>query len=353
MKHFAVLNILVVALVGASGFARASESPRQLCSFLDSETKIKNCIRLFDEDLVPNREALTYTIMYLRANSGGSLADPSCVRQPRGQAGEAGMDLDRLGQGIQNTCQFVINDVHSKWKGAAFQSNAYVVDLCQENDSKVVRNIYMNRGTGIKNAGGLSDTSKANTTAIGAFLTGDNVFGMIPYGTKQKKNGKLVYPKGYRKLVARMGKVHAVRVYGLHTSNNDTSYSKPIHTSDYTSSWGCPSVSSDNVWMIEALAENGPSLLMNYGSPKDHPIDSIDKCDAQGGEPVTPARESSPDDDVVPASPAPPVEEEVTEERIEAAHAPSPAASATPVYRATRGGLESAKNNGAQTGGQR
>jgi len=49
-----------------------------------------------------------------------------------------------------------------------------------------------------------------------------------------------------------------------------------MHVSSYRSSWGCPTIDPDvekRHRIIKKLAENGPSLVVNYGENMEDPKD--------------------------------------------------------------------------------
>lgn len=277
--------ILPMMIVLSHFAAHADDSPEDVCRFLgegqnkaQAELRLANCRKLVSKKLIPNAEALDYTLRYMRDNSG-KLADDRClppkvgterrqvtVRTKRGPvtrtvvssavSGEANMSRDVLRQGVKNQCQFLINDTTSTVKGYPNRGNAYWVDLCSNDDSKLVKKTYFNKGTGRGNG----DNPGANTTVIGAFLTASSTFNFVPYKMSA----------GYRQIQRQSKRLTAVRLFGVNSSNNDTSRSKPLHVSPYRSSWGCPSTSPENAPLIEKLAQNGPSLVMNYGPSAYH-----------------------------------------------------------------------------------
>lgn len=294
--------ILPLMIVLSHNAAFADDAPEDICRFLGdgqdkalAELRVANCHQLVSRKLIPNSEALDYTLRYMRDNSG-KLADDRClppkvgterrtvtVRTKRGPvkrtvvssavSGEANMSRDVLRQGVKNQCQFLINDTTSTVKGFPNRGNAYWVDLCSKDAAKLVTKTYFNKGTGRGNR----DVPGANTTVVGAFLTGSSTFNFVPYRMSN----------GYRE-IARMSrkqngssKITAVRLFGVNSSNNDTSRSKPLHVSPYRSSWGCPSTSPENAPLIEKLAQNGPSLVMNYGPSQFHK--STTSCENEPG----------------------------------------------------------------------
>lgn len=247
---------LALALVVGGSIAFAEESPESVCSAFSGEKNL-NCLAAYRQ--VPNSSALTYTLRFLLLNSNG-LKDPSCVRS-RGAGTK---------QGIKNTCQFVLNDLTSVYDGNPLRAHAYFIDLCTSDSGRVVKHFYVNKGTGTARAQ-YADREGEHSSNPGAYLTGTKVVAFEPY----KASG------AYEQIKDSMGGfIPAVRLTGLHSTNNDTSGSKPMHASPYRSSWGCPSVSPDAVGIMRQLAANGPSLVMNYGPSQFHPTSSLTKCNA-------------------------------------------------------------------------
>jgi hypothetical protein len=264
----------LLALLTAVATAPKKAQADDPCAFLDTNQKRTNCRALLQGNQIPNKEALLYTLAYMEANTG-RLADARCLPK---RTESVGMSSAKLKKGIRNTCQFIINDVNTKWRGYPHRSNAYFVDLCASDSRKIVRAFYMNKGTGTEKSK-YADRDGAHATNLGAYLTGDQVFSFNPY--------RMTAP--YQAIVKRRGRIPAVRLFGVQSTNNDTSLSKPMHVSPYYSSWGCPSIAPDNAWMLTTLAKSGPSLVMNYGPSKYHPISSVHSCqpDQRSGSRIT------------------------------------------------------------------
>lgn len=259
IKLFA--TIFALGLLPSKGvFGHAAEgklSSTDICVSFEGVKK-KNCQALFDGKQVPNKDALSYTLKFLALNLN-KLKDGSCVKHGHGIAK----------QGIRNECQFVINDVNSRYQGKPFQSNGYLINLCAKDSRQLVRHFYLNKGTGTAKHG-YSDREGAHTTSLGAYLTDSQIESFHPYKMKP----------GYSAIKRQYGRIPRLALVGLHSSNNDTSASKPMHASPFSSSWGCPSVSPANIDVLKVLAEGGPSLVMNYSDPKANPESSLTKCDA-------------------------------------------------------------------------
>ncbi len=192
-------------------------------------------------------------------------------------AGKGVLSKEKIRGGIANGCQFVINDLNSRYQGMINRSNAYYVDLCAKDSKKIVTHFYMNKGTGTSSHG-YSDREGAHSTVAGAFLTAPHTFDFHPFRMSS----------GYRQIARELGHIPALRIVGLNSSNNSTDFGKPIHVSPYKSSWGCPSVSSQDAWVLQKLAARGPSLLVNYGPSSLH--QSTRSCENNGSS--TPSKTS-------------------------------------------------------------
>lgn len=255
-KTSIAISFLPLILLTSVPRAFSAEANESLCARFESPRR-DNCLKAFK--IIPNKKALSYTLRYLQLNSGG-LKDPSCLVHGKDQAKK----------GIHNTCSFVINDLTSKYKGSPLRANAYYVDLCANNSKDIVKSFFVNKGTGTANAN-YADRQGAHSTNAGAYLTGDKLVNFIPYHLSAAY-------KGLKRMLG--GFIPALDLIGLHSTNNNTSDSKPMHASPYKSSWGCPSVSADAVSIMRKLAASGPSLVMNYGPSQFHPEDSLTKCNA-------------------------------------------------------------------------
>jgi hypothetical protein len=222
-----------------------------------STLRIRNCQTLVARGLIPNQNAFTYTLQYLRDNYR-KLADPSCAMRSVAIASHHVMNKDKVLRGIQNGCQFVINDTTSMWEGMKLRTPAYFVDLCSKNPDKVVRKFFMNVGTGPRYV----DKEGNHSTVAGAFMTDSATYSFQPFRKSP----------GYRKIEKSMkgGRLPGLRLVGLNSSDCRTDFGKPLHVSPYQSSWGCPSVGVENADILFTLAEHGPSLVINYGPPDFH-----------------------------------------------------------------------------------
>ncbi|HVK62607.1 MAG TPA: hypothetical protein VM432_13700, partial [Bdellovibrionales bacterium] len=96
------------------------------------EKKLANCETVVARGLIPNTNALSYTIKYLNENQNG-LKDPSCAIDGIDPSDDCHScrNPDWVKSGFENKCSFIINDLQTPWKRnvAKNRSTAYYVDL--------------------------------------------------------------------------------------------------------------------------------------------------------------------------------------------------------------------------------
>ncbi len=253
-------------------------SKEPLCDYPDlGKNWISNCEKLFKESDVP-KDALAFSMKAFAKNMNKFSSNKCYKMMNSGHYSMKGTNKSNFNKmmekGIPNKCQIMINDTTKKLPKAHkdarhFRRQMYYIDLCKEGGPKVTKG-YFNLGTGtFKNKYKNSEGNR--TTVLGAFLTNTKVFDL----SFQKKP----YKKLRKSLKKKMGKSYApgLQLFGLQKTNNNASKNaKYLHVSPYQSSFGCPSVNEDNYWMMEELAKNGPSLVVNYGPDKK--MEDINKC---------------------------------------------------------------------------
>lgn len=266
--------------------AATPKASDDVCAFLSGRERT-NCNAAFAA--VKNKDAFRYTLKYFKANLGKA-ADPSCALKGRGPTS--------IKNGIKNRCTLLLNDVTDKFDSTT--SQGYFIDLCANNPKNAVKKVALNLGTGGVNV----DVVGRKTTVLGAFLTDDAIRPFIPkristeYFQLQKEYGgrvttRTIKVKAYSKKRKKYywktssgytfvggSKIPALNLTGMHNSNNDTDTSKPLHTTKYGSSQGCPSMKKSDDYVMRSLAAHGPSLFMAWGGKKHHPDESIYKCSA-------------------------------------------------------------------------
>jgi hypothetical protein len=230
----------------------------------------RNCELLYEEGIP--EDALNFTLEFLRLNAT-SFRTSACfatqgLRSNADHPSQNGLTEDTfrdnyMQDGISNKCQIVINDTDARLPGYTCRARMYYIDLCHEQGPQVVKT-YFNLGTGTCTSGrGFRNGSGLFTTVLGAFVTNNNPFDFHPLGSRS------IQP--YNRLRAEVEghggprEATAVGLFGLQNTNNlSMANGKHMHVSPYVSSNGCPSIAGENWWMIRELAQNGPSLVVNY-----------------------------------------------------------------------------------------
>lgn len=265
------LRSAVVGFFGGILVFSSSASASSICdSFRGAgqERKLANCETIVKKGLVPNRDALRYTINYLNDNHNG-LRDATCAVNGI-EANDrciACRSREWVEKGVENDCTFIINDLSRPWRRdpAPRRTTAYLVDLCSDDPSKLVSSFYINGGTGnprfddSPDRGETSNLWNKNTLA-GAFLVEGKVYGDFVPGRAEK----------YAGIRSRHnGEIPGMRMIGLNSSNNTTESSKPLHVSPFRTSWGCSGVSESTIPIMERFASSGKSsLFMAYAGQK-------------------------------------------------------------------------------------
>lgn len=235
----------------------------------DTDWKRK-CNQLYSKGIP--KEALDYALKAMKLNATSFRTNKCFDRKGLMGSGHYSMmgmtgdklENDLLANGLPNKCQMIINDTDDRSPssgGDNCRGRMYYIDLCKGNEA-VVKKDYFNLGTGTCRGGknGFRNGSGLNTTIKGVFFTHTKTFNFA-------KNNKAY--RDARKRVQRAGgpnQATALQLFGLQNTNNlSSSTAKYIHISPYRSSFGCPSVAPENYYMIEALANNGPGMILNWG----------------------------------------------------------------------------------------
>ncbi len=233
---------------------------------------VKNCEKLFEQGI--SEDALKYALNVIKLNAVSFRTHKCYKMQDHRHYSMQGMTKEKfqteMNRGIKNKCQFIINDTRDRYdKKYDCRRRMYYIDLCQGGEPKVVKS-YFNMGTGTCRKGrGFVDKPGLHTTLLRAFLTNTQYFDFA------KNNGP--YSQLKRDVKKLMGKKEAtsLQLFGLQNTNSRASLdNKYIHLSPYKSSWGCPSIAKENYYMIHELANNGPSLVLNYGEE----MEDINEC---------------------------------------------------------------------------
>lgn len=230
----------------------------------------RKCRQLFNSNIP--KEALEYALKAMKLNATSFRTNKCFDKQGlmdsnhysmMGLTGDQ-LENDLLSDGLSNKCQMIINDTDDRSPssgGDNCRGRMYYIDLCQGSDA-VVTEDYFNMGTGTCRGGGngFRNGSGLRTTVKGVFFTHTRTFNFA------KDNQAY---RDARRQVERAGGPHqatALQLFGLQNTNNlSSSTAKYIHISPYRSSFGCPSIKPENYYMIEALANNGPGMVLNWG----------------------------------------------------------------------------------------
>lgn len=276
MTKFSLMTLLVFfsfSMLFSSG-AEANDAGGSMCDQFSTpgqQKQLANCKAILKRNLVPNKRALAYTMKYLDANRG-SLRDPRCATAPGAVKSNdrcvACRDENWIKSGIENGCSFIINDLKRPWRRepARNRTTGYYVDLCSDDPNKIVTTFYINGGKTSKPP--FSDApdsgpeiSQWNTSTLaGAFKIEGQVYGDFKPITESK----------YTKIrEANGGKIPALRMIGLNSSNNTTEDSKPMHVSAFRTGLGCPGVAQSTAAIFDKItASGGSSLMMAYAGPE-------------------------------------------------------------------------------------
>lgn len=258
---------------------------REACQIPGTDAQWQaNCDKLFDKGFPDGALEYALNVMKLNAikfNSKKCIDGEGSKIKYSDHLSMNGLTMDHfknnvMKNGLPNKCQFIINDTDDRSPSTdnrGCRGQMYYVDLCNGNEPKVVKD-YFNIGTGTCGSGryGFMNESRKKTTLLGAFFTHTDTFDFTD-ATRQVPEYRALSRR-----VERAGgprKAVALNMFGLQQSNNKSSHNgKYIHVSPWASSSGCPSVRAENYYMIEALANGGPSLILNYSKDNMEPIES-------------------------------------------------------------------------------
>lgn len=255
--------------------AHEEQEEREYCQVEGTDEQWRrNCEQLYAQG-IPHG-ALDYSLRFLQLNAT-SFRTNQCYYPRQGfranPAHSAQNNLNRdsfrdnyMSDGISNKCQIVINNTDERIPGNNCQARMYYIDLCQ-GDSPQVHETYFNLGSGTCRRGrGFTNGINLYTTVLGAFVTNDVAFNFHPVGERNQAR----YSALREEIRSRHGgprQATSVGLFGLQNTNNlSMRTGKHMHVSPFNSSGGCPSIAGENWWMINNLAQNGPSLVVNYAS---------------------------------------------------------------------------------------
>ncbi len=245
------------------------------------ELQLKNCERLVASGAVKNKSALAASIRFMMRNYQ-TLQDPSCALVKRSHSPacvtEAGADGKKcsnmadpewIRKGFDNRCSFFINDLTMHWdkscKGTSCRTTGYYVDLCAAKSDDLFSSFYFNGAPGrpTDNTPAPGEHGSNNSVLAGAFKLDGAVSDL--YIGSDNKRGEVHYSG----IQHRNGRVPAIHMIGLNSSNNVTDYDKPLHVSAYHRGLGCPGVSESTAEILTRATQGQRSTLyMAYAGPE-------------------------------------------------------------------------------------
>ncbi len=233
-----------------------------------------NCNSILSSGSVP-KEAFLYTLAVMKKNATGFKSDKCYKLADKEHYSMNGLTRDKfetmMSAGIPNKCQMMINNYDERISTHdgkhKCKTAQYYIDLCSSSPKVQKSFSYVGYGTcKTSKPNVFTNKSGKGTTVLGAFLTGNNVFNFQKRDTAYTD---IANSPGFN------GKVPATPLIGLQKSNNGAAPDyKYLHVGAYTSA-GCPSVPPQDKSKVEALAKNGPSLVVNY---KHGLMEDIGRC---------------------------------------------------------------------------
>lgn len=240
-----------------------------------SEKWKSNCSQLYSSG-IPSK-ALDYALNVMLLNNG-SFRTNMCFNEHKQfheshplMAGLKNNEIkDKLfSNGLSNKCQLMINNFDEKKD--ICQSASYYIDLCKENRAIIIKSdIKLGRGTCLMGRG-FSNEPSNETSLLGAFFTHNQIFPTLSLNTKEYASTLDKVKKS-----SEMEIVPATALFGLQRSNNRSIQDKKyLSVSPYRMSRGGVAIAPENSFIIKELAENGPSLLLNYSEGE---MDKLEEC---------------------------------------------------------------------------
>lgn len=226
----------------------------------------RKCRELYSNKGIP-KEALDYALKAMKLNATSFRSNKCFDARGLKESGhtsmagltESKLERDLLKNGLPNKCQMIINDVEARLSKC--RASMFYIDLCS-GENAIVRSDYHNLGeASCGTTTSYSNREGSNATLKGVFFTHNKTFDyadVVNDGSYEE----------VQNLVSRRGgpsQATAVSLFGLQRTNNYASKNQNyLHVSKEWSSKGSISVAPENFYMIEALAENGPSMVVNW-----------------------------------------------------------------------------------------
>ncbi|MCR9203597.1 MAG: hypothetical protein NXH75_03400 [Halobacteriovoraceae bacterium] len=188
---------------------------------------------------------------------------------------------EKMDGGIKNKCRFIINDVGDRLESHGGElkclMRTHIVNICTGESRKTKS--WVGYGTCKRGRGNKNQTDQG-TTLLGFQVTNDKSFGFAKRDAsynniRTRFNQKFGDEDSFGNNSYR---IPAISLFGLQTTNNRSMQDyKYLHIGAYTSA-GCPSLveSEENYNVIEQLAKDGPSVVVNY---KEGKMEDFEKCE--------------------------------------------------------------------------
>jgi hypothetical protein len=226
------------------------------CYYPLNETKQKNCMKIIKEveaGKLPKKPVM-FALKALHEKVGRQCA----------------------GKKVTNDCQVFVANLDKRMPKQPHRSPGYFFNICAGDKSKtpfkdVISRTYVNRGTGSAR-GRYTDVGGRKTTLPGVFVSG-RLTGFHPATARSRS--KYARMLGYKKSDRRcrgsgnskngfLKSCPVLRLAMARVGGASTDESKPMHTSPFRSSSGCPSIARKDNWIMRSMAAHGQSLFIAY-----------------------------------------------------------------------------------------
>jgi len=262
-----------------------SEESNPVCEMPGTDEQWRqNCLALINNKSLP-LNAIQFALEGLKRNSE-SFKTRSCYKMASpDHRSMMGLNADGfeelLSEGIPNKCTMIINNLDERLAthGGSFkcQMKTYYIDLCS-GEAPIVKHTKAYLGYGsCKNKSGFKNQSGQGTTLLGFFVSHNKTFNFGEKDAAYKKIAKDI--SGMRKNKDRS--IPSVALFGLQNSNNGAAPDyKYLHVGAYTSA-GCPSILPEDYELVERIAAQGPSVVVNY---KEGAMEPFEDCESDSEE---------------------------------------------------------------------
>jgi hypothetical protein len=286
LEKIATLDGSSTTLQDAAPAPTVAQNPQKTIPSINDEPKVEEVDRFLDNPQETAKEICDYgsdlvrtdnCLLVLNAIYENKLPKDPVLYSLKALKGLHGkMCNDRK---ILNGCMVFVSDIDKTHDNFDYRHPAYFINLCVGDKSRtslseVYYSTYTNRGTGSKkdrNNPNYKDFPGMKTTLPGLFMS-TVLGGFHPFGTSVAKYEQLLGYSANDANCKEQGnskngwlKDCPVLRLTMHRLNGSiTGVSKPMHTSPYKSSSGCPSVGSKDNWILRHMAANRTTLYIAY-----------------------------------------------------------------------------------------